>query len=72
MNLDPGRFKIETVEQFKIETVEQKLRIYSLYSTLKAPNMNEHVVKFENSSDPDKVAHNEQSHRDLHCLFSSL
>ena len=28
-----------------------------------------HVVEFENSTDPDEAAHNEQTHLDLHCLL---
>ena len=30
------------------------------------------IDKFANNVDPDKVAHNEPPHLDLHCLPSSL
>ena len=30
------------------------------------------IIEFENSVDPDEVAHHEPPHLDLHCLPSSL
>ena len=39
---------------------------FTITLILKAPNME--IDEFENSIDPDEVAHNESPHPDLHCL----
>ena len=43
-------------------------KIYSL-KRVKVSFIKIHVVEFENSTDPDEAAHNEQTHLDLHCLL---
>ena len=52
-----------------------KVRIVEIYTPsclalLKSPKWK--IVEFENSVDPDEVAHYEPPHQDLHCLSCSL
>ena len=43
---------------------------YEKILTLMAPNTT--IAEFENTADPDEMAHNEPSHLDLQCLPSCL